>query len=410
MSTTSFGGARPDAPNQTSRSQIFRRLSSHSNSASPNGRRVVDRVAKLQPAGTSQHGVQRRRTTTAHASAVTHRRNQDSVPSLPEVSKRGLQRSSRSQQPARPLTWHPGSWPAESLLPESLYAMALPESDVGEMPTVAYTNNDTSSDPTSFNCNFEDPQNTKAQFPMEYPPHVGISAPEPTPYSDGQFFYPPLSWGMLKDYQTNTTLLDYGCDTYPSVDLQSPEWSHTAPDYPIYSTQQTPSSFLVDYGGGTFDNTVNLPVPQITKQRSKELVGMGLYDGPDRDCLSKLDSSPEQLGLLLAEPQGKGLKLEETWQPPKNTGAEAEEEEEEEEDDDDEEEGYSTDEAEDDLPPAPAAAETQPTFIPTYADLSNQSFYFDGDDTYINCVALAHGPQVCQPKMANMTTSTFDFF
>ncbi|KAF9736551.1 hypothetical protein PMIN01_04330 [Paraphaeosphaeria minitans] len=80
----------------------------------------------------------------------------------------------------------------------------------------------------------------------------------------------------------------------------------------------------------------------------KELIGMGLYDVSD----SSLDwSSP------LGEATGKGLKLEETWQPP---------EEDDDEDDEDQDDDASSDDGEEELPPPPAplapvaSAKTQP--------------------------------------------------
>ncbi|KAK7192247.1 hypothetical protein DPSP01_012687 [Paraphaeosphaeria sporulosa] len=95
----------------------------------------------------------------------------------------------------------------------------------------------------------------------------------------------------------------------------------------------------------------------------KELIGMGLYDVSD----SSLDwTSP------LGEATGKGLKLEETWQPP---------EEDEDEDDDDQDDNASSDDGEEELPPPPApvapvaSAKDQPA-----GNMEGQSFFFDEDE------------------------------
>lgn len=105
------------------------------------------------------------------------------------------------------------------------------------------------------------------------------------------------------------------------------------------------------------------------EESGTELVGMGLYDLPDPALT---------WGSPLAEATGKGLKLEETWQPP------------EEEDDEAEEEGddASSDDGEEELPPPPPAQpEPAHLHVPvnikpqTPGSMEGQSFFFDEDDT-----------------------------
>lgn len=92
---------------------------------------------------------------------------------------------------------------------------------------------------------------------------------------------------------------------------------------------------------------------------------MGLYDPPD---------NPTSLLAGGFGGTGKGLKLEETWQPPADAD----------DDDDEPEDGgndASSDEEEDEEPP-PADDRQWPLpnggLLPT--DMSGQSFFFDGDD------------------------------
>lgn len=81
----------------------------------------------------------------------------------------------------------------------------------------------------------------------------------------------------------------------------------------------------------------SLPEPE---DDGEILVGMGLYDNPDKYAADPgLNNYRSTLSSLLGggapsipEPAGKGLKLEETWQPP-----ESEDEDEDEEDDDEKE-------------------------------------------------------------------------
>lgn len=96
----------------------------------------------------------------------------------------------------------------------------------------------------------------------------------------------------------------------------------------------------------------------------KELVGMGLYDAPE----SELTWSS-----MLVGGTGKGLKLEETWQPPE----EDEDEEPEEEEDDASSDDGSVEEM-------PAQTTNQiPVNVPTkpQTNMDGQSFFFDEDDT-----------------------------
>lgn len=105
----------------------------------------------------------------------------------------------------------------------------------------------------------------------------------------------------------------------------------------------------------------------------KELVGMGLYDLPE-PSLSWNSSS-------LVEGTGKGLKLEETWQPP--------EEDEEDEDEEDEAGAEANDASSDDgsIEELPVAKED--TILPmldakpqALTNLDGQSFFFDDGESY----------------------------
>ena len=94
----------------------------------------------------------------------------------------------------------------------------------------------------------------------------------------------------------------------------------------------------------------------------KELVGMGLYDSPD----------PASVWGGLVEATGKGLKLEETWQPP-------------EDEEDDASSECSMDEP---SPPLPAAnQQSQQLQLPVHvkaqtpSSMEGQSFFFDDDET-----------------------------
>lgn len=121
--------------------------------------------------------------------------------------------------------------------------------------------------------------------------------------------------------------------------------------------------------------------PRPVKEQNKELVGMGLYDSPDQDHVSSLlfgdDSGCHQVCGSLQPPHesvGKGLKLEETWQPPIRQDDQDEDDVEDEADED-----CSTDEGEEELPYLTGVGEQQ-AVLPAYGDLSNRTFFFDDND------------------------------
>lgn len=87
------------------------------------------------------------------------------------------------------------------------------------------------------------------------------------------------------------------------------------------------------------------PVRYDTLEEPEEegeiLVGMGLYDAPEKyDEDPQLNNYRSTTSSLFSstyrsnEPTGKGLKLEETWEPPNSDDGEEEDDEEEEEDED----------------------------------------------------------------------------
>lgn len=191
---------------------------------------------------------------------------------------------------------------------------------------------------------------------------------------------------------------DYG--SYSSMDLTATGWSQPSTDFASFPAPQTPDFLPIQYPPEPSQNVEVDPSPPIVKKKSKELVGMGLYDYPDQDSLSSLNWSTrfsEQ-----RESMGKGLKLEETWQPPKDSDGEEDEAEDEAEEEEEEEEAYSTDEADEDVLPIvtpTSEASTQGAFYPAYGDLSNQTFFFDNDDPYGNCIAFQAIQECRQPKV-----------
>ncbi|KAF2745011.1 hypothetical protein M011DRAFT_495996 [Sporormia fimetaria CBS 119925] len=115
-----------------------------------------------------------------------------------------------------------------------------------------------------------------------------------------------------------------------------------------------------------FDSSDFLPIQRPLEEDpvgdcGKELVGMGLYDSPEPA------TSGNHVGT------GKGLKLEETWQPP-----------EEDEDDEEADDASSEDGSIDELPAAKEAPHlVMPAVKPQISpNMDGQSFFFDDDENY----------------------------
>ncbi|KAL8730362.1 MAG: hypothetical protein Q9166_004127 [cf. Caloplaca sp. 2 TL-2023] len=373
--------------NQMARSQLFRRLSANSNNSSPS-RRGNTRIAKAHSNNVTPHGVQRARTTAAHPSRTRPPAIQPSEPSqvMPQIAAAMPQRTrlGGTSSTARPMTWHPGSYPLDNC-PE-----AVPHGGGFDFQTPLIDQDPGFADSLddALPYSFEPVPTSYAHYQDLRLSNCSQTAlPADTMYSSSCYDY-------SLDFPQQCNRTHHGLDS-SSADIHTADLPQIPSDHAIYSTQQTPDSLYLQPQSYPRQYVQSPLPPQITKQRSKELVGMGLYDGPSRRELSALNASPTHIGQLLAEPQGKGLKLEETWQPPNDDV------------DDVGEEGYSTDEAEEDLPAAPAPRETQSTFVPAYGDLSNQSFFFDSDDPFTNYMSFDAGVQAYQPKMCDAANQNF---
>ncbi|KAL8832756.1 MAG: hypothetical protein Q9170_004754 [Blastenia crenularia] len=393
-----------DVSNQMAKSQLFRRMSAKSNNSSPGSRKGNTRVAKPHSSGGTPLGVQRRRTTAAYSnrSKATAAQSFASVQQPPQAATAVPQRlrPSGTQATVRPVTWHPGSYHLDRCPQDSPYDSGLPfyssAASQGTPQTIDYLNYFSHS-------TYASPLPSES-YGRELSSNQYSQQSTPDHYFDcthnNSVFQPSLyNYSTLFANQDTTPLSTY--DQYPtSSQLNYP--CQVPTDYPIYPTQDTSSLFSSQ--SACDPPQYQNPEPlQITKQRSKELVGMGLYDGPSRKELSTPDTSADRISMLLAAPQGKGLKLEETWQPPNEDADDDDDEEEEEED-------SSADEAEEDLPPAPAQTIVQPNAFQTYGDLSNQSFFFESDDPYTNCMSFDQGIQVYPPKASEPSLQNFMWF
>ncbi|KAL6721814.1 hypothetical protein ACLMJK_000919 [Lecanora helva] len=409
MASTDYEAMLQDVANHMSRSELLRQLSIRSSSTSGSSKRGSTRVTKQTSASNSPNYVQRRRTTGNHTARSCPRTSQESPHQLREQRLREYYSSKQAIDFSRPMSWHPG---LENLQVPN-YSIPTSEPALGNTIThlenLAVSQNPDSSVqhsiPNAFAMGYG--------YPMSVPSATYQTLPEqsqayssldcnPEPECDS---YPIYSVSDQAQYPSMSQASMY--NTCATADYQNPQpWSQQTSLYA--SNPQIPppmasySSANVPTNTNRKNKTSSAP-PLISRRKSKELVGMGLYDDRGCDFMSNLNSAATD--NLNRDSVGKGLKLEETWQPPN-------EDDEVEDGADDEDDGYSTEEAEevDDAPAnaimqPPPATEAQPAvYPPTYADMSNQSFFFNDDeeinneDQYANYLAYGHALPAAQPK------------
>jgi hypothetical protein len=230
-------------------------------------------------------------------------------------------------------------------------------------------------------------------------PSLAYPGPDPAGYDAGLAYPPPAPFVPDGLVPYTTMAMSDGYHAFSPMDHAATQsWTESLAAYPAYAPSPPPGFLPIQHPSDLWqsddaDRTGDLDLPELPRSNSKELVGMGLYDHPDRPSQSLNSLAGGLLGGCTADPHresmGKGLKLEETWEPPEEDKssdededgeAEAEEEEEAEAAEEGTEDApYSDDE---DVSPGSQAVadQAQAAYPPPYMDLSNQSFFFD--DTY----------------------------
>ena len=191
----------------------------------------------------------------------------------------------------------------------------------------------------------------------------------PDPSYSSESIYNPYWYNAFQQYQLSYMPQTATQDMYTPTNYQLPQWPETQTSFANdYQVPQAPVD-LCQWSSNLGQDLNVRAAPQISKRANKELSGIGLYDDRIPDPTSGTSNDPNR------DSMGKGLKLEETWQPPKDDV---------ENDDDDDEGSCSTDEGEEieEDPPIMASApqNAQNAFYPPFRDLSNQSFFFSNDD------------------------------
>jgi hypothetical protein len=282
--------------------------------------------------------------------SATSRRTQQVLEQLltPDQFGQSQQTSRRSE---RPVSWHPGSF-IQQATPSNLMAPSQHLQQQQPLSTQAYFTDRqqasphySSMSPGMMACSANtSPASTFSPLPVQYPGFTTTSSQ----------YLPSDAWQALQKsapfYPTPNEPRDYtepfpmfGAD--PQVCAQSAEsadWQNyimhgmntTTPPTPDSLMQPEPALPAMPQESPAFQ-TLDEP-----EDDGEVLVGMGLYDAPEKmNEDPQLDNYRSTVCSLLgsrfrpSEPQGKGLKLEETWSPPSKSD-DGEDDEEDAEDDD----------------------------------------------------------------------------
>ncbi|KAK0125353.1 hypothetical protein ONS95_000625 [Cadophora gregata] len=263
------------------------------------------------------------------------------------VSNDGLQIPSRS---TRPVSWHPASHLTAQQQYQPMYSATQHDANQFQMFDVptnqtaysGYASPSSTFSPLSMPFNgYEQPQYLyQGQTPSSH------STSEYAGQQQHHQFQEQSSHNFVQQTSSNTDPTMYSHFDWNNFATNGFENSSTAPP--------TPENFLpIQHPEPNFPAEDAIPYHPLSEPESdgEELIGMGLYDAPE---VTKTPSSHPELdnyralmmtgflgtGYGKVESTGKGLKLEETWNPPPSDD---------EDEDDDEEDGEAED---DDEPPA----------------------------------------------------------
>ncbi|KZL71725.1 hypothetical protein CT0861_12014 [Colletotrichum tofieldiae] len=312
-----------DLSRQMAISQASRRLSRGS-SGQRNGNAM--RVAKPTSANNSPRSssaMQARRRTIVNEGSLARRRQQpiDHV-AMPEYGSHS--------RPSRPLSWHPSTFPTQQHkmpVAQHMASYPFPPATSAYDADSYHVYQQFPPTPAAYSCT----TSPVASFsPLSLPfgtydssaylPVEGWNAPqqEPPAYVSSEttgyaepFPALPTTLPDLTPSSTSTHWHSYPMDGFPSTSPPTPETLPQAQQaQPIVPNEDT------------------IPYQPLDEpeEEGEILVGMGLYDAPDKyDQDPQLDASRSAMSSLLGAPYrpqegtGKGLKLEESWQPPESS-------------------------------------------------------------------------------------------
>jgi hypothetical protein len=366
-----------DVSRQMATSQLSRRnsRSSKRHSATPSRRSI--RVEKPPTAHNSPRVPERRRTTSAvnQSSGVYNQYNMMYGDTQPDIY---TQMSASDKNIARPYSWHPSAsataYPRDTMASAFRYSANIPT--VPSVPAIplawnqaiesslqgAETSMDHSSAttmPTSYyDAGFQGEATSLWDQFAAATMWSQSSYFDPCPATDNAMYLSDVrGWSQDDDITTSMAARDTA--------------DETADNQNSFLPIQDPDSLQ--------DNAQPILRSKPSKESSKSLIGMGLYDEPDEptpNWRSQLDGRQTWPVSEIMQGNGKGLKLEECFEPPPDHGDDEPE-------DDEDDAGSSEDDVQEEDPANIDEAGVHVTVAshpPT--NLAGQSFFFEDDEQY----------------------------
>ena len=340
------------------------------NNASSSSKRNSAKIVKVGTPSSSPHNVQRRRTTAAATTRQCPRSAHDMAVHTRDQRLKRYYGSRYSMPVVRPMSWQPGQETLQTMPQSVNVGDTTIGNTIESLENLAVTN----TPPSTVQQSIENAFSMAYGFPIStplvehgqyHPLMAGAQATDLNftdhspqyPLNMSQYYMPPAN-SMNQDptFQTydSASLGIFNSSEMPSDNIPPPYHSG-ADNYHGYGHAQA----FLDINAS--------PQSHLSKERSGELVGIGLYNDKEPSFMSTLNANSNRESL------GQELKLEESWQPPESA-----------KDLNEEEEGYSSEEGEEEeeipVPQTSISAEPRMALYPPFEDLASQSFFFSDDD------------------------------
>jgi hypothetical protein len=195
--------------------------------------------------------------------------------------------------------------------------------------------------------------------PLCLQPYTGYDQQQQYPYVEESAFFPPLdnsssnnNNSLFNTYQPSMLRNQADSQNITQTDVDNSMYTHfdwanfAANGFDHATAPPTPENFLpIQHPDAAFQLEEAIPYHALEEDEhaGEELIGMGLYDTPENDKAAPSDSQLDNYRALMMhqllgsayrkqESTGKGLKLEETWNPPASDDGEEDDEGDEDED------------------------------------------------------------------------------
>ena len=339
---------------QLTRSQQPRRLSSKS--STPSSSKRSSRITKFGVAGSSPNGVQRRRTTANHS-------NHDQTNFSSRLAReQRLYNYYQARQPLRPFSWHPGAEPPGPFdVPRSMREQPVNNALTG-FEHLAVTDT-----PPSIEQSIHNACSVGHSYPYSLPLHTPATEAPPGGLYTLPLAQPPQEQYLVPQYDYMPTTTKMGNSFQPQAEGFMRQESLPDGRNDVYRPTSHTNAFeeAKTASADVSPGLLHADELETSDGEGEELIGIGLYDDKEPSPLSDTVFSATSRSGFLAS--GRDLKLEQTWQPPSTA------------EDSNEPNTESTEQSNCAIVRSPPGDIPQNFYSP-YDDLSNQSFFFTGDD------------------------------